>query len=73
MNIYNDKAIYEFHQSPESLCKDIISNISFENSDILLEPFAGMNNFYNNFPEELTKYRCEIRDNLDLEILTMKI
>jgi len=61
----NTNHSWEFHQTPEELCKDIISNISFENSDILLEPFAGMNNFYNNFSEELTKYRCEIRDNLD--------
>ena len=61
----NNNHLFEFHQSPPELCKDIISNISFENDDVILEPFAGMNNFYNNFPEELVKHRCEIRDRLD--------
>jgi hypothetical protein len=58
----SDSLLKDFHQSPEELCKDIISNIPFENDDIILEPFAGINNFYNNFPQELTKYRCEITD-----------
>jgi len=58
-------ALYAFHQSPEELCKDIISNISFENDDILLEPFSGEDGFYKNFPDELVKYRCEIKDGLD--------
>jgi len=53
---------YYFHQTPESLCKDIISNIPFEIDDIVLEPFAGENHFYNNIPEELQKHRCEIED-----------
>lgn len=53
---------YYFHQSPPLLCKDIISNIPFNDDDILLEPFAGENNFFDEFPEELPKYRCEIED-----------
>ena len=57
-------AEYYFHQSPVSLCKDIISNIPFDNDDILLEPFAGENSFYDNFPNELEKHRCEIEDGL---------
>ena len=61
----NNNHLYEFHQSPEELCKDIISNISFENDDILLEPFSGEDGFYKNFPDELVKYRCEIKDGLD--------
>ena len=54
--------IYYFHQTPESLCKDIISNIPFEIGDVVLEPFAGENNFYDNIPEEIQKHRCEIQD-----------
>jgi|DEB0MinimDraft_6_1074348.scaffolds.fasta_scaffold136675_2 hypothetical protein len=68
MNIYNDEAIYEFHQSPESLCKDIISNIEWKEGEIVLEPFAGTNGFYNNLPSKVIKYRCEIRDNLDYKL-----
>jgi len=56
---------YHFHQTPISLCKDILSNIQFNEDDILLEPFAGENNFYDNFPEGITKYRTEIEDGLD--------
>ena len=56
---------YYFHQTPPELCKDIISNIPFNDDDILLEAFAGENGFYNNFPEELEKHRCEIEDGLD--------
>ena len=53
---------YYFHQTPESLCKDIISNIPFEINDIVLEPFGGENGFYDNIPDEIEKYRCEIED-----------
>lgn len=58
---------YYFHQTPELLCRDIISNISFEPDDIVLEPFAGENHFFKNFPEDITKYRCEIEEGLDFK------
>ena len=58
---------YYFHQTPELLCRDIISNIAFEPDDIVLEPFAGENHFFKNFPEDITKYRCEIEDGLDFK------
>ena len=58
---------YYFHQTPEQLCKDIISNIVFEPDDIVFEPFSGENNFFKNFPEDITKYRCEIEDGLDFK------
>ena len=61
----NKEQLFIFHQSPPELCKDIISNIDIKPYDILLEPFAGLNGFYNNFPEEVKKYRCEIEDGLD--------
>ena len=65
MNIYNDDTLWHFHQTPESLCKDIISNIDFKEGEKVLEPFAGTNGFYDNLASEVIKYRCEIRDNLD--------
>lgn len=63
--LYQDDKLYLFHQSPVSLCKDIISNIEWKENEIVLEPFAGTNNFYDNLPEEVVKHRCEIRDGLD--------
>ena len=56
---------YYFHQSPPLLCKDIISNIPFNQDDVLLEPFAGENGFYDNFPGDIQRHRCEIEDGLD--------
>lgn len=56
--------LYWLHQTPPLLCKDIISNIPFNDDDILLEPFAGEDGFYDNFPESLQKHRCEIEDGL---------
>ena len=61
----NKEQLFHFHQSPPELCKDIISNIDIKPYDVLLEPFAGLNGFYSNFPEEVKKYRCEIEDGLD--------
>ena len=55
---------YYFHQTPESLCKDIITHINFSVDEIVLEPFAGENNFYNNIPDNVEKHRTEIEDEL---------
>tara|TARA_R110000823_G_scaffold263517_1_gene383922 strand:- start:239 stop:748 length:510 start_codon:yes stop_codon:yes gene_type:complete len=55
---------YYFHQTPVSLCKDIITHINFSDDEIVLEPFAGENNFYNNIPDNVEKYRTEIEDEL---------
>ena len=65
MNIYNNDKFDAFHQTPVSLCKDIISNIEWKEGERVLEPFAGTNGFYNNLPEEVIKYRCEIRDEIE--------
>lgn len=54
--------LYYFHQTPVELAKDICSNVLWNTDDVVLEPFAGENAFYDNIPEELTKYRCEIED-----------
>ena len=58
---------YYFHQSPIDLCKKIISDINFKEGDIVLEPFAGENNFFKNIPEGVVKHRCEIEDGLDFK------
>jgi hypothetical protein len=61
----NNNHLFAFHQTPPELCKDIISNIELKPYDVLLEPFAGLNGFFNNFPKEIKSYRCEIKDGLD--------
>ena len=55
---------YFFHQSPKELAKDICSNIEWNDNNIVLEPFAGENSFYDAIPNEITKYRTEIEDGL---------
>jgi len=55
---------YYFHQTPKELAKDICSNIEWNDNDIVLEPFAGENAFFDAIPAELTKYRTEIEDGL---------
>lgn len=57
--------ITKFHQTPPLLAKDLIKFINFEDDDAVLEPFAGENAFYDNFPDNVVKYRTEITDNLD--------
>ena len=57
--------LYFFHQTPKELAKDICSNVVWETDDIVLEPFAGENAFFNAIPNEITKYRTEIEDGLD--------
>jgi hypothetical protein len=57
-------ATYDFHQTPHKLAKDLIAQIDFTDVKVLYEPFAGENNFYNNFPEGITKHRTEIEDGL---------
>ena len=57
-------AEYWFHQTPQKLAKDLIAQIDFTDVKVLYEPFAGENNFYNNFPEGITKHRTEIEDGL---------
>lgn len=55
---------YYFHQTPESLCKDIIQRIIFKEDDIILEPFSGEGNFYYNLPQNIEKYKCEIEEGM---------
>ena len=52
---------YYFHQTPENLCKDIIQKINWDINEIVLEPFAGEDNFYNNIPEEIIQREIKKR------------
>ena len=63
--LYDDDKLWCFHQTPVSLCKDIINKIEWTDGEVVLEPFAGNNGFYDNLPDNVIKHRCEIRNNLD--------
>jgi len=54
-----------FHQTPIELCKSLIKYIPTEEGDICYEPFAGINNFYNQFPINTNNIRTEIREGMD--------
>ena len=56
--------LYYFHQSPKELAKDICSNVVWETDDIVFEPFAGENAFFDAIPNELSKFRTEIEEGL---------
>jgi hypothetical protein len=51
---------YHFHQTPESLAKDLLQRVSIQPTDRLYEPFKGEGAFYNNFPEGNPKDWSEI-------------
>lgn len=53
-------AAYTFHQTPPDLCKRLLALTPVSPGDSLLEPFAGENNFYNNFPIDCSKEWAEI-------------
>lgn len=57
--------IYNFHQTPKELAKDLISHIPLIDGDIVLEPFKGEGAFYNSFPDTVQKEWCEIEDGKD--------
>jgi hypothetical protein len=64
---------YYFHQTPEELCKILITKIPLVNDDIVLEPFKGEGSFYNNFPTNVKKEWCEIEEGKDYKDYTGSI
>jgi len=56
---------YFFHQTPESLAKELIKHVDIMENDRILEPFKGEGAFYNNFPVNIKKFWCEIEEGKD--------
>lgn len=54
--------VYFFHQTPITLCKELMKYVSYEDGDILFEPFKGEGNFYNCFPTSTTNVWTEIEE-----------
>tara|TARA_R110000868_G_scaffold256995_1_gene514078 strand:- start:2765 stop:3265 length:501 start_codon:yes stop_codon:yes gene_type:complete len=56
---------YYFHQTPSGLAKKLIELIPLVDNDIVLEPFRGEGNFYNNLPDNVIKEWTEIEEGRD--------
>jgi hypothetical protein len=56
---------YFFHQTPESLSKELIKGVPLMKGDRVLEPFRGEGSFYNNLPDFVEKDWCEITEGRD--------
>jgi DNA modification methylase len=56
---------YYFHQTPESLCIKLIKHVPLVEGDIVLEPFKGEGNFYNNLPDYIEKEWTELTEGRD--------
>jgi hypothetical protein len=52
-------------QTPESLCKAIITRTLWEPGELVLEPAKGDGNFYRNLPGCVHKDWCEIKEGKD--------
>jgi hypothetical protein len=61
----NAQEVFEFHQTPVALAKELISRVPLEPTDILYEAFKGLGAFYNNFPAENPKVWSEITEGYD--------
>jgi hypothetical protein len=64
---------YYFHQTPETVCKELIKEVPFEEGDKVLEPFKGEGAFYDNLPSHVNKDWCEIVDGRDFNTYTEPI
>jgi len=54
--------IYFDHQTSSELAKDLVSFITFEDGDVVLEPFRGEGAFYDALPCNVVKESTEIED-----------
>ena len=55
----------DWDQTPEEICREIIQAIPWPEGELVLEPFSGDGNFYNNLPQCVVKDWCEIRKGRD--------
>ena len=55
----------DWDQTPEQVCREIIGLIPWAEDELVLEPFRGDGNFYNNLPDSVRKDWCEIKEGRD--------
>jgi hypothetical protein len=57
---------YYFHQTPETLCKELVKHIpDLTTEDVVFEAFSGEGNFVRAFPDNQNLITTEIRDGTD--------
>ena len=59
-----DEKAYLFHQTPEDLCKKLLTYIPFVEGQVVLEPFKGEGNFYRNLPTNTINHWCELQQSV---------
>ena len=55
----------DWDQTPEEVCCQIISIFPWAEGELVLEPFRGHGNFYNNLPGSIRKDWCEMKEGRD--------
>jgi len=56
--------MYFFHQTPKSVAKEIIDSIDWKDGEVVFEPFKGEGAFYDQLPNNVTKFYSEIEEDL---------
>lgn len=64
------REIYEFHQTPKELAKDLMAFVPLIANDKVIEPFRGEGAFYDSFPSFVIKDWAEIEQGKDYKELT---
>lgn len=55
----------DWDQTPVDICQRIIKLIDWTKGELVLEPFCGDDNFYNNLPPYVRKDWCEVKKGRD--------
>ena len=66
----NKEEVYQFHQTPKALAKDLLPFLPLQPTDVLYEPFKGEGAFFDNFPAANPKLWTEIKYGKDYKTQT---
>ena len=61
----NPTEVYQFHQTPPALAKELVKFVPLQPNDTVCEPFRGEGAFYNHFPAFVQKDWAEIQQGKD--------
>ena len=65
----NDEEVYQFHQTPPALARDLLRYVPLLPLDVVAEPFRGEGAFYDNFPDYVERKWAEITKGVDYTTL----
>lgn len=72
-NIKNRKKANDIFYTPIALATECINIVPLMAGDTVLDPAYGAGAFYNNYPTNITKYKCEITQGIDFFDHTDKV